>query len=253
VDICIADIETTMISEFDLVKQVHKQAPPMSRIPLLAISSLILGHSGKYRDSGYDAFLQKPIRGKKLVPMVEQLLAELPNKEYKDLKKQENDVSSPLPVKLEPPGLPVIPGISQPVEIIPTPSSITAETRSPVHILLVEDNLINRKLASFILIKAGYSLSAVEDGEKAVEMFSAAPGKFDLVFMDIQMPRMNGLEATKAIRDKGFQDIPIIAMTAQSMKGDREKFLASGMNDYIAKPIKRESVFEIIKKWCPAK
>jgi CheY-like chemotaxis protein len=61
---------------------------------------------------------------------------------------------------------------------------------------------------------------------------------------------MSGIEATQLIREKGFHDIPIIAMTAESMKGDREKFLGLGMNDYIPKPIKREIVFDMVKKWC---
>jgi CheY-like chemotaxis protein len=115
--------------------------------------------------------------------------------------------------------------------------------------LLVEDNAVNRKLASYMLTKAGYRLSSAEDGEKALEMYTAEPEKYDLIFMDIQMPRMNGLEVTRLIREKGFTEIPIIAMTAQSMKGDREKCLAAGMNDYIAKPIKREIVFAMVKKW----
>jgi two-component system sensor histidine kinase/response regulator len=63
------------------------------------------------------------------------------------------------------------------------------------------------------------------------------------------MPEMDGKEATQLIRSKGFTDIPIIALTAQTMKGDREKFLALGMNDFISKPIKRELVYEIVKKW----
>jgi CheY-like chemotaxis protein len=67
--------------------------------------------------------------------------------------------------------------------------------------------------------------------------------------MDVQMPEMDGMDATKAIREKGFKTIPIVAMTAHAMKGDREKCLEAGMNDYIMKPIKRERVFEILEKW----
>ena len=67
--------------------------------------------------------------------------------------------------------------------------------------------------------------------------------------MDVQMPEMDGLRATKAIREKGFDNIPIIAMTANAMKGDRENCLDAGMNDYIPKPIRRENVLEVIRKW----
>ncbi len=130
-----------------------------------------------------------------------------------------------------------------------TPRAVVEEAKHPVHILLAEDNAINRKLALFILSKAGYRVSVVDDGKKAVDLLSSVPERFDLIFMDIQMPRMNGLEAARAIREKGFGDIPIVAMTAQSMKGDREKCLEAGMNDYISKPIKRDIVFAMVKKW----
>lgn len=260
VDICVVDIETAMINGVDLVKNVHKLAPPISRLPLLAISSPVLGRSGMCKESGFDGFLPKPIRGKKLVPMVEKLLAKAPTiNNYLGNWKNSLDIA-PIDTLFKSQESSGLPAMSEKIgqqklqnhepEIILTNRAITADTKHSVHILLVEDNPINRKLASFILVKAGYRLSAVEDGEKAVEVFTTAPEKFDMVFMDIQMPRMNGLEATRAIRDKGFKDIPIIAMTAQSMKGDREKFLASGMNDYIAKPIKRELVFDMVKKWC---
>jgi len=223
VDICIVDIETPGANGVDLVKQVRTLASPMSRLPVLAFSSPLMGRSGRYKEAGFDGFLPKPIRGKKLLQMVEYLLAKVHSGENKD-NSQVSDHEA-------------------------TRHSITEEAKHSIHILLVEDNAINRKLASYMLTKAGYRLSAAEDGEKALEMFTAAPEKYDLIFMDIQMPRMSGLEATRRIRDKGFKDIPIIAMTAQSMKGDREKCLASGMNDYIAKPIKREIVFAMVKKW----
>ena len=88
------------------------------------------------------------------------------------------------------------------------------------------------------------------NGREAVDLFTSEPDRFDLILMDIQMPRLNGIEATRLIRERGFRDVPIIAMTAQAMKGDREKCIKAGMNDYIAKPIKRETVFAIVKKWC---
>ena len=100
-----------------------------------------------------------------------------------------------------------------------------------------------------MLTKAGYRLDIVENGKEVVEKYISAPERYDLIFMDIQMPEMGGREAARMIRDKGFDNVPIIAMTAASMKGDHEKCLEAGMNDYIPKPIKREVVFKIIKKW----
>jgi two-component system sensor histidine kinase/response regulator len=87
------------------------------------------------------------------------------------------------------------------------------------------------------------------NGKEAVEKYMANPSDFDLIFMDVQMPEMDGLEATRAIRVKGFDSIPIIAMTAHVMKGDRQRCFEVGMDDYISKPIKREIVFEVLEKW----
>ena len=80
------------------------------------------------------------------------------------------------------------------------------------------------------------------DGEEAVDLFTSNPDRFDMILMDIQMPEIDGREATQIIRQQGFKDIPIIAMTAEAMKGDRERCLQAGMNDYIAKPIKRDVI-----------
>jgi CheY-like chemotaxis protein len=97
--------------------------------------------------------------------------------------------------------------------------------------------------------KAGYRLETVNNGAKAVNLYTSGPDDFDIIFMDVQMPEMDGIEATRVIRSRGFTEIPIIAITAQAMKGDREKCLAAGMNDYISKPIRREAVFAMVKKW----
>ena len=118
---------------------------------------------------------------------------------------------------------------------------------------MAEDNKLNCKLAGFLLTKAGYCLDIAVTGKEAVEKFFADPERFDLIFMDIQMPEMDGKDAARMIRKNGFTEIPIIAMTAASMKGDREKCVAAGMNDYIAKPIKKEDLYKMIKKWVPDK
>lgn len=115
-------------------------------------------------------------------------------------------------------------------------------------ILLAEDNVINQKLALRILEKWGHQVTVVPNGLEALEALTR--GRFDLVLMDIQMPVMGGLEATGCIRDSERMDgghIPIVAMTAYAMKGDREKCLAVGMDDYVAKPIKADELFAVIE------
>jgi two-component system sensor histidine kinase/response regulator len=134
------------------------------------------------------------------------------------------------------------------VKQIATQYSINKDMKHSVSILLAEDNPVNQKLVKLMLTKGGYHVEAANNGKEAVEKYITSPGDFDLIFMDIQMPEMDGLEATKAIR-KREDAIPIIAMTANAMKGDKEKCLEAGMDDYMTKPIKRDLVFEMIKKW----
>jgi len=116
-------------------------------------------------------------------------------------------------------------------------------------LLLVEDNLINQKLAIGLLTKAGYSCDLAKNGQEAVE--AVMDKKYDLVLMDVQMPEMDGFEATRIIREKegAERHTPIIAMTAHAMAGDREKCIEAGMDDYLSKPLKRDDAFDVISKW----
>jgi signal transduction histidine kinase/CheY-like chemotaxis protein len=123
------------------------------------------------------------------------------------------------------------------------------EVKDSIRILLAEDNPVNQKLAKMVLTKAGYQVDVVSNGNEAVDKYLTDPGAVDLILMDIQMPEMDGIKATKVIRKNGFGDIPVIAMTAHAMKGDKERCLEAGMDDYITKPIKRESIFEMLEKW----
>ena len=114
----------------------------------------------------------------------------------------------------------------------------------PLKILLAEDNSVNQKLAVRVLEKAGHSVTVTSDGREAFETFQAET--FDVILMDIQMPEMNGFEATAAIREyeeETENHIPIIAMTAHAMKGDRERCLDSGMDGYVSKPIQAKALF----------
>jgi CheY-like chemotaxis protein len=133
--------------------------------------------------------------------------------------------------------------------VVVTQHTLAEEAKHSVRILLAEDNILNQKLAVHMLTKGGYQLEIANNGREAVELFTAHPEKYDLIFMDIHMPEIDGLEATTILRQRGFSQIPIVAMTADAMKEDEEKCLKAGMNDYIAKPIKREMVFKLIEKW----
>ncbi len=116
-------------------------------------------------------------------------------------------------------------------------------------ILLVEDSPVNRRLAVAMLEASGYAIEIAEDGATAIE--AARARDFDLVLMDFSMPGMNGFEATAAIRNLPDRRgrMPIVAMTAHALAGDREQCLAAGMNDYVAKPVDRAALTAIVSHW----
>ena len=117
----------------------------------------------------------------------------------------------------------------------------------PLRILVAEDNPINQQLALLILNKMGYNPELVENGRQVLHILDEK--NFDLVFMDIQMPEMDGLEATRTIRTTRPHSPVIIAMTANAMQGDQEECLAEGMNDYLSKPIKLDELIAMLEKW----
>ena len=140
--------------------------------------------------------------------------------------------------------------------------------KNHLKILLAEDNPVNQKLGQKMLGKEGHEVTVADNGEEALMLYTAFPENFDLIFMDIQMPRMNGFEGTAAIREfetenpgrgnaetLGFQPlgkrIPIVAMTGNALEGDREKCLEAGMDDYIIKPINKRLLLEMVQKWAP--
>lgn len=117
-----------------------------------------------------------------------------------------------------------------------------------IRVLLVEDNKINQKLASKMLTKIGCDITLANDGVEALKLIE--PGKFDLVFMDCQMPNLDGFGCTKEIRRSGlFNTLPIVAKTANAMRGDREKCLEAGMTDYISKPISKKIIVGVLGKY----
>jgi CheY-like chemotaxis protein len=174
----------------------------------------------KCKEFGFDRFLKKPVRRDRVIRILEELIE---NREDRCSTK---------------------PSVADHTE---KPSIAQKEKGKSVKILIAEDNPVNQKLIKMILSKAGYQVEIANNGKEAVEKVSASPEKYNLVFMDVQMPELDGLKATEMIRKKGFDTIPIVAMTAHAMTGDREKCLNAGMDDYMTKPIKKEKVFEIIE------
>jgi len=220
-DLIILDIQMPAPDGYALAHLIRQELPETAAIPLLAYTSTTDRNAQRCKVAGFDAFLTKPARREILFKTIEKLLGtDEPNETGPAAK-----------------------------ESFITQYSVREEIKQSIRILLAEDNPVNQKLAVLILNKAGYKVEVVNNGRKAVDAFAGHPEGFDLILMDIQMPEMDGLAATRELRAKGFTTIPIIAMTANAMKGDREICLEAGMNDYITKPVKREIIFEIIEKW----
>ncbi|MBF0194874.1 MAG: transporter substrate-binding domain-containing protein [Magnetococcales bacterium] len=128
--------------------------------------------------------------------------------------------------------------------------SKASDSLKGAHVLLVEDNEINQELALELLANAGITADVANNGQEALDKLMIKPNPFDGVLMDMQMPVMDGYTASREIRKNAeFKDFPIIAMTANAMAGDREKVLAAGMNDHIAKPINVRDMFTTMAKW----
>jgi CheY-like chemotaxis protein len=183
------------------------------------------GDARHFEEIGFAAFATKPIRHQELKVILSLVLADLGN--------------------------------------VPTsPSIVTRHTAretmnlfpgNTARILLVEDNITNQQVALGILEKFGMRADAVANGAEALNALEILP--YDLVLMDMQMPEMDGIEATGHIRNRQSavqnHDIPIIAMTANAMQGDRELCLNAGMNDYVAKPVSPQLLAKALEKWLP--
>ncbi|HEY9844219.1 MAG TPA: ATP-binding protein, partial [Candidatus Obscuribacterales bacterium] len=138
-----------------------------------------------------------------------------------------------------------------PHQLNPGTSGLRPQAATPAKLLLVEDNPINQAVAEATLLKLGYRVDCVGNGLEALTALQTA--EYTLVLMDCQMPEMDGYEATAQIRSgqAGRVDIPIIALTAHALDGDREKCLAAGMDDYLSKPFTPEQLDQILRQWQP--
>jgi CheY-like chemotaxis protein len=137
-----------------------------------------------------------------------------------------------------------------PAPAAPEPLAASPESLAGMRILLAEDNLVNQRVAMAILRKLGLTPELACNGLEASAAALARP--FDLILMDCQMPEMDGFEATRLIREReGSRRVPILAMTANAMAGDRERCLEAGMDDYLAKPIAILDLKDALLRWLP--
>ena len=209
--------------------------PDLFRMPLvIATSAPTRGDAERFQRAGFDAYLTKPLRPDTLKGTLEITLA-LPSDRSRE---------APLITRhslVESTGSPML--RAHPALVI---ADDTLDAPARLQILLVEDNPINQMVAGKMLEQLGCDVDIAGAGIDAVEQ--SAKREFDVIFMDMQMPRLDGLEATRRIRLRGGADAtrPIVAMTANAMDGDRERCLDAGMNDYITKPISRESLTRVL-------
>jgi CheY-like chemotaxis protein len=207
---------------FTFIEQVRRQTEGDRPTIMMLSSADSLGDGNRCRTLGISSYLVKPIKSSELQAAVMAVLNSGPHSDLSSF------ATSHVPAEA-------------PIE--PTVSA------GPVSILLAEDNPVNQRVAFRILTKRGYRVQLVGNGKEALAALDRE--SFDLVLMDVQMPELDGFEATRAIRVEetvGGQHQPIIAMTAHAMKGDRERCLEAGMDDYVTKPIDSQQLFAVIEK-----
>jgi len=199
-----------------------KADPDLNPTRLVMLTSAgMRGDASRLKAIGFSAYLNKPVKKSHLYDCLVTVL-----------------------------GIPSTPSRERSTPII-TRYGLEEAKKRRVRILVAEDNVVNQKVALHILQKLGYRADAVADGREAVMALETIP--YDLVLMDVQMPQMDGFEATGVIRDPASRvrnhHIPVIAMTAHAMKGDREKCLEAGMDDYVSKPVTALALNEILEKY----
>jgi PAS domain S-box-containing protein len=214
-----AAIVDSQLGEIDVLALARSiKADPIcggTRLVLLA-SNGVRGQAAEAQAAGFDAFLSKPVRQSPLHDCLVTLLGEVPATRSRAL--------------------------------VTRHSLAEARGAARPRILLAEDNEVNQKLAVALLERCGYRVEVVGTGAAAVR--AVREGKYDLVLMDCQMPELDGYEATEAIRreETDGRRVPIVAMTANAMPGERERCLAAGMDDYVTKPIRRQRLLDALAR-----
>ncbi len=219
-EIAIIDIQMPEMNGETLGKKI-KQDPDIKDTTLVLMTAMgNRGDAKRFEKIGFAAYLTKPVKQSHLFDCLS-LVSELKN--YDNTKQ---------------------------IETIITRHSIAEDQKNKLKILLAEDNLINQKVAKATLKKLGYKSDVAANGKEVLKALSA--NQYRLILMDCQMPEMDGYEATQEIRKSEnikIKNIPIIAMTANAMKGDRNKCIEAGMDDYMTKPVKPQILSDLLEKW----
>lgn len=211
-DFVLSDYMMPEIDGYGFAKMVRSNPKTKNAVMILLSSMTQLSLKKEFKKIGYQAYLYKPIKLDQLKRTLMHVLFS------EELEKEEGKVKKP------------------------------SSKMGSINILLAEDNIINQKVALTVLSKLGHQVDVAENGLKAVQLFEQ--NKYDVILMDMQMPEMDGLEATRIIREyekeKQLIETPIISMTANAMKADMERSLEAGMNDFISKPFKQEQLIETL-------
>jgi len=202
-----------------LIARLRQEPGLGDPLPLVMLSGQERTRIPRLKDAGAAAYLEKPLRQ-------EALLRRLAVAIERHAERADGDGLAPRDPALRP-----------------------ASRHQPYRVLLAEDNPVNRLLAKALLQRGGYEVETVDNGQQAVE--AVVHGHYDVVLMDVHMPEMDGIEATRRIRELDSQrrETPIVAMTANALEEDRQRCIAAGMNDYMAKPIDEAELLRILARW----
>jgi signal transduction histidine kinase/DNA-binding response OmpR family regulator len=222
----LTDVHMPEMDGFELVKRIH-ETPELTQPVILMLTSGDRGDDiARCRKLGISSYLTKPVRRAELrTSIVAALAHEAPPEDPADRPTHATSATS---------------------------DGLLKDRSTSCRILLTEDNIVNQRVALRILEKAGHVVAIAENGKAALRML--AEQTFDLILMDVQMPEMGGFEATALIRhreERTGRHIPIVAMTAHAMAGDRERCLDAGMDDYLAKPVAASALLEMVALYSP--
>ena len=216
-DVMVSDCQMPDVDGFMLATRI-KHDRRLAQTPIVMLTSVGQANdTARFRKIGIEAYLTKPVKHSDLLDALATLFG----------------VSTRLSGEAD-----------------ATPQSALAPRR-PLKVLVAEDNVVNRKLVTTLLKKRGHKVKAVENGREAVEAVEAHRDEFDVVLMDLQMPEMSGFEATHALRTHEAPDgrrLPIIALTAHAMQGDRERCFEAGMDGYLSKPIDVDELIATVER-----